>query len=199
MEDKIGPKRNSLFGTEVKQTQDSIESFSEKIRAGKAAQTTNDFMIMARIESLVLAQGLDDALARAQAYIAAGADGIMIHSKNSYPAEVLAFAKAYAQLENRVPLVSVPSSYNTITEEELAAAGVKIVIYANHLLRSAYPAMVKTAKSILQYHRSFEANEYCMPIKDVITLIPEPVETPTMANSSSDLSAEVKPSINVHQ
>jgi len=198
MEDKVGPKRNSLFGTEVKQTQDSIEAFSEKIRAGKAAQATNDFMIIGRIESLVLGVGLDDALARARAYIAAGADGIMIHSKSTDPSEMLSFAQAYALLEQRVPLVVVPSAYNTITEDELVAAGVNVVIYANHLLRSAYPAMVKTAKSILQHHRSFEANEYCMPIKEIITLIPEPVEAPTMTNPNPTF---VEPKIvsDVHQ
>ncbi|MFA5270092.1 MAG: phosphoenolpyruvate mutase [Patescibacteria group bacterium] len=199
MEDKVGPKRNSLFGTDVKQTQDTIEAFSEKIRAGKAAQATSDFMIIARIESLVLGIGLEDALSRARAYIAAGADGVMIHSKNSDPAEVLAFAKAYSEFEQRVPLVAVPSSYNTITEEELAAAGVNIVIYANHLLRSAYPAMVKTAKSILQHHRSYEAGEYCMPIKEIITLIPEPVEAPPMIKPAATMSVEPKPVADVHQ
>ncbi|HCR41999.1 TPA: phosphoenolpyruvate mutase [Patescibacteria group bacterium] len=174
VEDKVGPKRNSLFGTEVKQTQDNVENFCDKIRAGKAAQVTDSFMIIARVESLILGIGLEDALMRARAYIMAGADGIMIHSKNEDPKEVIEFCHAYAQFERKVPLVVVPSSYNTITENELVDAGVNIVIYANQMLRSAYPAMVKTAESILKYQRAFEANEYCMPIKEIIKLIPQP-------------------------
>ncbi len=174
IEDKTGLKRNSLFGTDVEQTQDTKEEFSEKIRAGKKAQITEDFMIIARIESLILKKGVDDAIERAQAYIGAGADGIMIHSKEKEPTEVLEFCKRYNEFENKVPLVVVPSSYSVITEEELIEAGVKVVIYANHLLRSAYPAMRKTAESILQHHRCHEASkEYCMPIKEILTLIPE--------------------------
>ena len=173
IEDKIGPKRNSLFGTEVNQEQDSIENFSNKISAGKKAQVTEDFMIVARIESLILKKGVEDALKRAKAYIGAGADGIMIHSKEKYPKEVLDFCREYAKFENNVPLVAVPTSYSSITEEELAKAGVSIVIYANHLLRSAYPAMVKTAECILKNGRCFEASEeYCMPISEILNLIP---------------------------
>ena len=172
IEDKIGLKKNSLFGTDVEQLQDSIEHFQAKIKAGKRAQVTDDFMIVARIESLILKAGLDDALERAKAYIEAGADGIMIHSKEKEPDEILAFCKEYNKFENRVPLVVVPSSYNSITEKELMDAGVNIVIYANHLIRSAYPAMVKTAESILLNERSLEAEEYAMPIKEILTLIP---------------------------
>ncbi|MCH8003684.1 MAG: phosphoenolpyruvate mutase [Nanoarchaeota archaeon] len=172
IEDKVGPKRNSLFGTDVKQTQDTIENFSYKISQGKKAQITEHFMIIARIESLILKKGLDDAVKRAKAYIEAGADGIMIHSKEKDPKEVLDFCNDYNKFENKVPLVVVPSTYDTITEEELIKAGVNIVIYANHLLRSAYPAMVKTAETILSNQRSYEANEFCLPIKDVLTLIP---------------------------
>ncbi|MBU1082998.1 phosphoenolpyruvate mutase [Patescibacteria group bacterium] len=174
VEDKIGPKRNSLFGTDVEQTQDTIENFCDKIRAGKSAQVSNDFMIMARIESLVLGVGLEDALMRARAYIIAGADGIMIHSKAKDPQEIINFCQSYAKFEKKAPLVVVPSSYSQITEEELAAAGVNVVIYANQLLRSAYPAMANTAKSILEHHRAYEADQHCMPIKEIITLIPEP-------------------------
>lgn len=172
IEDKVGLKKNSLFGTDVEQTQDSIENFQAKIRAGKKAQVTDDFMIIARIESLILKAGLDDAIKRAKAYIEAGADGIMIHSKEKKPDEILAFCREYNKFENRVPLVAVPTSYNSIKEDELAAAGVNMVIYANHLIRSAYPAMVKTAESILLNERSLEAEKYTMPIKEILTLIP---------------------------
>lgn len=172
IEDKVGLKKNSLFGTDVKQTQDTIENFSNKIHRGKQAQVTDDFMIIARIESLILKAGLDDALKRAHSYIEAGADGIMIHSKEKDPAEILAFCKEYKKFEQRVPLAAVPSTYCCITEDELKRAGVRIVIYANHLLRSAYPAMVKTAETILKNERAAECDEFCMPIKEILTLIP---------------------------
>ncbi len=172
IEDKIGLKKNSLFGTEVKQEQDSLMNFAKKISEGKKAQVTEDFMIIARIESLILGKGMEDALKRAKAYIEAGADGIMIHSKSKSPNEVLAFCKEYNKFKEKVPLVVVPSTYNSIKENELKKSGVNIVIYANHLLRSAYPTMVLTAKSILENQRSLEANKYCMPIKDIINLIP---------------------------
>ena len=173
IEDKVGPKRNSLFGTDVKQTQDSISNFAAKINAGKKAQITPHFMIIARIESLILKQGQEDALKRAKAYIEAGADGIMIHSKEKEPTEILDFCHAYAKFENKVPIIVVPSTYCQITEDELIQAGIKIVIYANHLLRSAYPNMVATAKSILHNNRAKEASdEYCMPIKEILELIP---------------------------
>jgi len=172
IEDKTGLKKNSLFGTDVDQTQDSIENFCLKIHAGKKAQTTADFMIIARIESLILGKGVEDALKRADAYIKAGADGIMIHSREKTPDEVFAFCDEYKKFENRVPLVAVPSSYNKVTEEELAERGVNIVIYANQLLRSAYPAMVKTAKMILENHRSSEADSQMMSINEILELIP---------------------------
>lgn len=172
IEDKTGLKKNSLFGTDVPQTQDSIENFSYKIREGKKAQTTNDFMIIARIESLILGKGIEDAYKRAMAYLEAGADGIMIHSREKTPDEVFEFCKLYNLLSNRKPLVAVPSSYNNVTEEELQGHGVNIVIYANHLLRSAYPAMVSTAKSILQNGRSAECDARLLPIKDILELIP---------------------------
>jgi len=172
IEDKTGLKKNSLFGTEVDQTQDSIENFCLKIHAGKKAQTTADFMIIARIESLILGKGVEDALKRADAYIKAGADGIMIHSREKTPDEIFAFCDEFKKFDNRVPLVVVPSSYNKVTEEELAERGVNIVIYANQLLRSAYPAMVKTAKMILENHRSSEADSQMMSIKEILELIP---------------------------
>ncbi len=173
IEDKIGPKRNSLFGADVQQTQDTIDNFSFKINIGKKAQITESFMIIARIESFILKKGLEDALKRAKAYIEAGADGIMIHSKEKTPKEILDFCDEYSKFEKKVPLVAVPSTFSTITEDELIDAGVKIVIYANHLLRSAYPSMIKTAKSILMNRRCHEASEVnCIPIKEIIRLIP---------------------------
>jgi len=174
IEDKIGLKKNSLFGTDVMQEQDSIENFCEKIKAGKRALVTKDFMIIARIESLILKAGLENALQRAKAYIEAGADGIMIHSKEKSPTEIIEFCKNYRHFDHKVPLVVVPSSYDTIYESELAENGVNIIIYANQLLRSAYPAMVETAKSILINQRAYEARSFMMSIKDIITLIPGP-------------------------
>ena len=172
IEDKVGLKKNSLFGTDVDQTQDTIENFSYKISEGKKSQITDDFMIIARVESLILKKGIEDALARAKAYIEAGADGIMIHSKEKKPDEILEFCSAYKNFEKKVPLVAVPSSYNIIYEKELTDAGVNIVIYANQLLRSAYPAMLETAKSILENERSYEADNNMMPISEILNLIP---------------------------
>lgn len=173
IEDKVGLKKNSLFGNEVEQRQDDVESFCHKIREGRKARITDYFMVIARIESLILERGLEDAISRAKAYLDAGADGIMIHSRRNSFDEVKAFCSVYNTLRNRKPLVVVPTSYCQITEEELMENGVNIVIYANHLLRAAYPAMVKTAKSILSNHRAMEASEnFCMKIKDIITLIP---------------------------
>ena len=171
IEDKVGLKRNSLFGEEGGQDQDSIVDFCHKISQGKSARVTEDFMIIARIESLILKAGMEDALSRAKAYIAAGADGIMIHSKEKTPDEIFEFCRNYATFESRVPLVVVPSTYSQVTEDELASAGVSMVIYANHLLRSAYPGMLKTAQTILEHRRALEADKICMPIKQIITLI----------------------------
>jgi phosphoenolpyruvate mutase len=173
IEDKKGLKRNSLFGTDASQVQDDVENFSNKISSGKNAQVTDDFMIIARIESLILKAGMDDALSRAQAYIAAGANGIMIHSKEPNADEIMTFCREYAKFDDRVPLVVVPSTYSRTTEDELSEAGVSIVIYANQLLRSAYPAMVEVAKNILRHGRAAEAEELCLPIKEIISLIPE--------------------------
>lgn len=173
IEDKVGLKRNSLFGTDVEQQQDTPEEFARKINAGKNAQVSSDLMIFARIESLILEQGMEDALLRAKKYIEAGADGIMIHSRQNSPDEVLEFTKRFRQYTQEIPLVAVPTSYHSITEKELADAGVNIVIYANHLLRSAYPAMLKTAQDILKYGRAYEAaNDKCMPINEILNLIP---------------------------
>ncbi len=172
IEDKIGLKKNSLFGTEVPQTQDTIENFCHKIQVGKKAQITDDFMIIARIESLILGKGLDDALKRAHAYIEAGTDSIMIHSSKKEPEEIFEFCKQVNKLSNRVPLVVVPSNYNGVYEKDLADAGANIIIYANHMLRSAYPAMLRVAKSILTHGRSADCDEDCMPINEILDLIP---------------------------
>ncbi|MDE6593564.1 MAG: phosphoenolpyruvate mutase [Oscillospiraceae bacterium] len=173
IEDKTGHKKNSLFGTDVPQTQDNIESFCAKIAAGKKAQLTDDFMIIARIESLILDKGMDDALQRAKAYVNAGADGIMIHSRKNTPDEVFEFCGSFRKFDKITPLAAVPTSYSKVTEGELAAHGVNIVIYANHLTRSAFPAMQKTAENILKYHRAFETEDDLMSINDIITLIDE--------------------------
>ena len=173
IEDKKGLKKNSLFGTEVQQTQATIEEFSAKIAAGKRAQLTDDFMIIARIESLILEKGMEDALERARAFVKAGADGIMIHSRKKDPAEIVAFCDRFRAENKTTPIVVVPSSFNVITEEELAQHGVNIVIYANQLTRSAFPAMQQTAEDILRYHRAKEVDDRLMPIKQIITLIDE--------------------------
>ncbi|MBR5422362.1 MAG: phosphoenolpyruvate mutase [Lachnospiraceae bacterium] len=173
IEDKTGLKKNSLFGTEVEQTQDSIENFSAKITAGKKAQLTDDFMIIARIESLILERGMEDALERARAFVAAGADGIMIHSRKKDPAEIVEFCDRFRAENSTTPIVVVPSSFNSISEAELAEHGVNIVIYANQLTRSAFPAMQQTAMDILKYHRAKEVDDRLMPIKQIITLIDE--------------------------
>lgn len=173
IEDKTGLKKNSLFGTDVEQTQDTIENFCNKIRAGKKAQRTEDFMIIARIESLILEKGIADALCRADAYVQAGADGIMIHSRKKTPDEIFEFCDRFREKNLETPIVVVPTSYNTVSEQELQAHGVNIVIYANQLTRSAFPAMQKTAEDILTYHRAKEVDDRLMPINEIITLIDE--------------------------
>jgi len=167
-------KKNSLFGNEVVQNQDEIDSFSAKISAGKKAQITKDFMIIARVESLILGKSIEDALERANAYVEAGADGIMIHSKEIDGKEIIKFCNIYKKLDSKVPLVVVPSTYSFMSENDLKKLGVNVVIYANHLIRSAYPAMVNTAKKILKDGKSDKASKsYCMSIKEILTLIPE--------------------------
>lgn len=175
IEDKTGLKKNSLFGTDVKQTQDTVEHFCEKISAGKKAQRTKEFMIIARIESLILEKGMENALLRADAYVQAGADGIMIHSRKKDPAEIFEFVEKFRAKDKTTPLVVVPTSFNTVTEEEFGQRGINIVIYANQLTRSGFPAMQKAAVTILENHRAKEADDMCMPIKDILTLIPEEI------------------------
>ena len=175
IEDKTGLKKNSLFGTEVAQTQDTIENFSAKIRAGKKAQKTQDFMICARIESLILERGMDDALVRAAAFVKAGADAIMIHSRKKDPSEIFEFIERFRAQDAMTPIVLVPTSFNSVTEDEFKKRGANVIIYANQLTRSGFPAMQKTAETILANHRALEADAQCMPIKQIITLIPDEI------------------------
>jgi phosphoenolpyruvate phosphomutase / 2-hydroxyethylphosphonate cytidylyltransferase len=172
IEDKTGLKKNSLFGNDVAQTQDSIENFSDKISRGKAAQVSDDFMIVARIESLILEAGMEDALMRAEAYIKAGADAIMIHSRHKNPAEIMEFMGKFRATDTKTPVVVVPTSFNEVTVEEFAEMGVNVVVTANHMLRAAYPAMLKVANSVLKNGRSYEAEPDCMSIKEILEFIP---------------------------
>jgi phosphoenolpyruvate phosphomutase len=172
IEDKVGLKRNSLLPEQLSQEQDSIVAFCDKIRAGKNSQVTNEFMIVARIESLILGKTMDDAIERAKAYIDAGVDGIMIHSKSKEATEIFAFAKLYSFFDKTVPLIAVPTTYNEVVWTELKDAGINLVIYANHLLRSAYPAMEATAQSILKHGRSKEADDAILPVQSLLKLIP---------------------------
>ncbi len=173
IEDKTGLKKNSLFGTEVEQTQDTIDNFCRKIKTGKMAQRSSDFMICARIESLILEKGMDDALMRAVAYTKAGADAIMIHSRRKEPDEIFEFLRLFREQDKVTPIVVVPTSYNSVTEEELCERGANIIIYANQLIRAAFPAMQNAALEILKNHRALECDEMCMPFKEIIRLIPE--------------------------
>ncbi len=173
IEDKTGLKKNSLFGTDAIQTQDSVDNFCNKIRSGKQAQITEDFMIIARCESLIAGNTVDDALERCFAYVEAGADGIMIHSKDKSGDDIKEFCQRFREKNKTTPLVAVPTTYNQFTEDELASWGINVVIYANHLLRAAYPAMVNCAKSILSHGRALEASrDYCMSVKEILELIP---------------------------
>jgi phosphoenolpyruvate phosphomutase len=172
IEDKIGLKRNSLYGNEVIQNLDDPINFSEKIKAGLEAKTNDNFMIIARIESLIVDAGMSDALNRAQIYLDAGADGIMIHSRNTKPDEIFEFATEYKKWNTNKPLVLVPTTFNSVIEEDLAEKGARIIIHANHLLRASYPAMVKVAEKILQNGRTLEADSDLMSIKEILNLVP---------------------------
>lgn len=174
IEDKTGLKQNSLFGTEAKQVLDDPHEFAKKIKAGKTAQITKDFLIFARIEALIAGYGIDEAIKRAKIYIEeGGADGVMIHSKEKDGTEIKEFLRQFREYSKDIPVILVPTSYNQFTEEELCGWGANIIIHANHMLRSAYPAMKKCAEEILKDHRSLEASkEYCIGIKEVLALIP---------------------------
>ena len=173
LEDKAGLKRNSLLGDEVEQYQSSIEDFCAKLAAARLAKVTDDFMVIARIESLILNQGMEDALTRAFAYVDAGADGIMIHSRQKTPDEVFSFCQQFRERGGHAPIIVVPTSYAATTETQLQAAGANLVIYANHLMRAAYPSMGKTARSILENERALEADKLCMSIREILEVIPD--------------------------
>ena len=172
IEDKTGLKKNSLFGTEVVQTQDTVENFSAKIRAGKKAQRTKEFMICARIESLILERGMEDALMRAFAFVEAGADAIMIHSRKKDPSEIEEFIEKFRAKDKTTPIVLVPTSFNSVREDEWKERGANIIIYANQLMRATVPAIQKAATMILENHRAEECDKMLMPFKDIIRLIP---------------------------
>lgn len=172
IEDKTGLKKNSLFGNDVAQTQDTIENFCNKIKTGKRAQVTDDFMVISRVESLILEKGMQDAVTRAKAYIAAGTDGIMIHSRQKSPDEILEFCKIIREHNEHIPIIVVPTSFNQITASELSKAGINVVIYANHMLRAAYPGMMDVAQSILDHDRSYESEQSLLSIKEILELIP---------------------------
>jgi phosphoenolpyruvate phosphomutase len=172
IEDKTGLKKNSLFGTEIKQTQDSIKNFSNKIKTGKNSQITDDFMIIARIESFILGNTIEDAIERSKAYVKSGADGIMIHSKEKTGHDIRLFCENFREFNKETPLIVVPSTFNHIKEAEFIEWGVNVVIYANHMLRSSYPSMLSVAKSILKHQRSSDCDDLCMPIKEILSLIP---------------------------
>ena len=172
IEDKTGLKRNSLFGVEVKQELAPLGEFADKISAGKKAQVTKEFMIIARLESLIAGGTVSEAMERAKAFVKAGADGIMIHSKERSGEDIKEFCLEFRKEFEKTPLFLVPTTYNQFTEKELSEWGANVIIYANHMLRSSYPAMVRAAESILTNERSLESDGLCMPIKDVISLIP---------------------------
>ena len=172
IEDKVGNKRNSLFSNTSNQKQDDKEAFALKIREGKKAIQTKEFMVIARIESLILEKGVPDAIERAKTYIEYGADGIMIHSKAKDTSEIVSFCNQFKEFGEGIPLIVVPTSYNHLFEKQLSELGANVVIYANHLLRSAYPAMKKVMTKILTNERSLECDEECLPIKQIIRLIP---------------------------
>jgi phosphoenolpyruvate mutase len=172
IEDKVGLKKNSLFGTEAKQELADVEDFCHKISEGKKAQVTKDFMIIARLESLIAGHSVDEALERAFAYVKAGADGVMIHSKEKHGKDIKEFCERFRKEYEKVPIVLVPTTYNQFTEKELASWGANIIIYANHMLRASYPAMLKAAQTILEAERSLEVNDMCLSIKQILELIP---------------------------
>lgn len=172
IEDKVGLKKNSLFGTEAKQELADVEDFCHKISEGKKAQVTKDFMIIARLESLIAGHSVDEALERAFAYVKAGADGVMIHSKEKHGNDIKEFCERFRKEYEKVPIVLVPTTYNQFTEKELAGWGANIIIYANHMLRASYPAMLKAAQTILEAERSLEVNDMCLSIKQILELIP---------------------------
>lgn len=171
IEDKIGLKKNSLFQNQSNAKQDNIKNFCKKIEVAVNAKISDDFMIIARIESFILGKNLNDALKRAEAYSKSGADAILIHSKEKKPNQIIQFSKKFVKSKYRKPIVAVPSTYSSTYEKTLQESGVNVIIYANHLLRASYPSMMKVAESILKFERSKEAEKNIIPIKEIISLI----------------------------
>jgi phosphoenolpyruvate mutase len=171
LEDKKGLKINSLFQDQSKSFQESIIEFSKKIKVAVNSRISKDFMIIARIESLILGKSIKDALYRAEKYSAAGADAIVIHSKEKTPKEIFEFAKLFKKSKFYKPMIAIPSTYSKTYEKELIKHDFKIVIYANHLLRASYKAMHETAKKILINKRTFEIEKNITPINEIISLI----------------------------
>ena len=176
IEDKVGLKRNSLLGNDVHQEQSPIADFQEKISIARAAAFSDEFMVIARVESLVLDKGMDDALERSHEYVSAGAQGVMIHSRKKDPAEIVEFAERFRKADSLTPLIAVPTTYNEITDFELAQRGFNIVIYANQMIRAAYPAMRQAALTILQNGRSKECDSDIASVADILKLIPTTVK-----------------------
>ena len=171
MEDKVGTKKNSLFKNQEGTKQDKPKIFAKKINKVCSSRDSKDFMVIARIESFIVGKGLNDAIKRAEIYSKAGVDAILIHSKEKTPKEIFSFAREFKKSRNFVPLVAVPSTYSKVYEKDLIKYGFKMVIYANQLLRAAYPYMLKTAQVILKNSRAFEADKKIIPIKQIINLI----------------------------
>lgn len=173
VEDKTFPKRNSL--TNSNHILEDKDIFAEKIKRGIAVRKSNNFMIIARLEGLIAGHSMEETLGRAEAFLKAGADGIMIHSRKNEPTEILEFASLYKKLPKSLIkgkiLVCVPTTYNKITAKELAKSGFNLIIYANHLLRSSYRAMEKICKTILLNDRSFEAESLCVSLKNLFRAV----------------------------
>jgi phosphoenolpyruvate phosphomutase len=174
VEDKAGPKRNSLYGNSVPQVQEDMQVFADKVALAASAADSPDFLVIARVESLILDKGVEDALLRATAYAKAGAHAVMIHSHSTLPDQVLEFARSFRMDHPHIPLVAVPTTYCQVTEAELVEAGFSLVIYANHLLRAAYPAMQRAASTILRHGRAWEIEDQLTPIPDFLRLFEEP-------------------------
>ncbi|MBO82775.1 MAG: phosphoenolpyruvate mutase [Actinobacteria bacterium] len=174
VEDKIFPKRNSFGGT-VGAGMENPDTFAKKLAIGMKTKSTKDFLIIARLESLIAGLGIEETMFRAEKYINAGVDGIMIHSKLKSPEEILDFIPRYEELCKKIGrrpcLVAVPTTYNSINDRDLIKNGVDIIIHANHLIRSSYRSMLETAELIFNSGRSFEADKNISSVKDIFSAV----------------------------
>jgi phosphoenolpyruvate phosphomutase len=166
IEDKQFPKTNSFLNGERQPLAD-IDEFCGKIAAGKSAQLDPDFSIVARVEALIAGWGMEEALRRADAYRRAGADAILIHSKLSKPDEILAFAREWA---GRAPLVIVPTRYYSTPTDVFRKAGISVVIWANHVLRSATAAMQSTAREIFESETLVNVEDRIASVEEIFRL-----------------------------